>query len=67
MFGYIKLDDYSPKRYQEHFKKNYCFLCRALDYHYGLFSRLFVSFDVTFFVILFSEEDFVANEADFDG
>ena len=54
MFGYIKPDGYAPKKYKEYFRKHYCFLCRALDRHYGFFSRLFVSFDVTFFAVLFS-------------
>jgi hypothetical protein len=61
MFGYIKLDNYSPSKYRDYFTKNYCFLCRALDRHYGFFSRLFVSFDVTFFTILFSEDGYLSN------
>ncbi len=61
MFGYIKLDSYSPRPYKEYFKKNYCFLCRSLDKHYGLFARLFVSYDVTLFLILFSEENYLMN------
>lgn len=61
MFGYIKPDGYAPKKYREYFKKNYCFLCRALDRHYGLFSRLFVSYDVTFFTVLFSEDNYLAD------
>lgn len=61
MFGYIKLDEYAPRHYIDYFKKNYCFLCRALDKHYGFFSRLFVSFDVTFFTILFSENGYLSS------
>jgi hypothetical protein len=61
MFGYIKPDSYAPKKYKEYFRKNYCFLCRALDKHYGFFSRLFVSFDVTFFAILFSKDNYLAD------
>ena len=61
MFGYIKPDGYAPKKYKEYFKKNYCFLCRALDKHYGFFSRLFVSYDVTFFAVLFSEDNYLSD------
>ena len=61
MFGYIKPDGYAPKKYKDYFRKNYCFLCRALDKHYGFFSRLFVSFDVTFFAVLFSEDNYLAD------
>lgn len=60
MFGYIKLDGYAPRRQKEYFKRNYCFLCRSLSRHYGLFSRLFVSYDVTFFVVLFSKDNYLA-------
>ncbi len=60
MFGYIKMDSYAPVKYRDYFKRNYCFLCRALDRHYGLFARLFVSYDVTFFVTLFSEDNYLA-------
>ena len=59
MFGYIKLDGYAPKQYKDYFKQNYCFLCRSLDKHYGFFSRLFVSFDVTFFTVLFSDDNYL--------
>jgi hypothetical protein len=61
MFGYIKPDGYAPKKYKEYFRKHYCFLCRALDRHYGFFSRLFVSFDVTFFAVPFSEDNYLAD------
>ena len=61
MFGYIKLDGYAPGRYKDYFKQNYCFLCRSLDKHYGFFSRLFVSFDVTFFTVLFSEDNYLTS------
>ena len=60
MFGYIKLDGYAPPKYKEYFKRNYCFLCRSLDKHYGFFSRLFVSYDVTFFTVLFSDDNYLA-------
>ena len=61
MFGYIKPDGYAPAKYRDYFRKNYCFLCRALDKHYGFFSRLFVSYDVTFFTVLFSEDNYLAD------
>ena len=61
MFGYIKLDEYAPRKYKECFRKNYCFLCRSLDKHYGLMSRLFVSYDVTFFTVLFAEEGYLGD------
>ena len=61
MFGYIKLDEYASRQYKDYFRKNYCFLCRALDKHYGLFARLFVSFDVTFFTILFSQKNYLLD------
>lgn len=61
MFGYIKLDGYAPVQYRDYFKRNYCFLCRALDKHYGLFARLFVSYDVTFFNVLFSPENYLSK------
>ena len=60
MFGYIKLDSYAQKKHKDYFRRNYCFLCRSLDKHYGFFARLFVSFDVTFFTILFSEKNYLA-------
>ena len=61
MFGYIKLDGYAPVIYRDYFRRNYCFLCRALDKHYGYFARLFVSYDVTFFTVLFSSDYYLEN------
>jgi len=61
MFGYIQLDKDCPIQYRDYFTKNYCFLCRSLDRHYGLLARLFVSFDVTFFTILFSEPRYLSD------
>ena len=61
MFGYIKLDSYASSRQKDYFKRNYCFLCRALDKHYGFFARLFVSYDVTFFGVLFSPDNYLAS------
>lgn len=59
MFGYIKLDGYASNKQKDYFRINYCFLCRALDKHYGFFARLFVSYDVTFFTTLFSENNYL--------
>ena len=61
MFGYIKPDGYASKKCRDYFRKNYCFLCRAMYKHYGFFSRLFVSFDVTFFAVLFSENNYLTD------
>lgn len=61
MFGYIQLDKDCPIQYRDYFTKNYCFLCRSLDRHYGLLARLFVSFDVTFFTILFSRPKYLSD------
>jgi hypothetical protein len=62
MLGYVKPNkpELKIKEY-ECYKGFYCSLCKALGKKYGLFSRLFLSFDVTFFLIfLFS----VQNEKD---
>ena len=61
MFGYIKLDGYSSKKQRDYFRRNYCFLCRALDKHYGIAARMVVSYDVTFFVCLFSEDNYLSS------
>ncbi len=61
MFGYVQLDKDAPIKLKDYFIKNYCFLCRSLDRHYGLLARLFVSFDVTFFLILFSKKNYLAD------
>lgn len=61
MFGYIQLDKDCPIRYRDYFTKNYCFLCRSLSRYYGFFARLFVSFDVTFFTILFSRSKYLSD------
>ncbi|MBQ9730489.1 MAG: hypothetical protein IJV80_06755 [Clostridia bacterium] len=60
MFGYVNLDKNAPAHLKNNFRKHYCFLCRALGYHYGQFSRFLVSFDVTFFLMLLAEDGFLA-------
>jgi len=61
MFGYIKLDTDAPKKCKDYFTRHYCFLCRSLSKHFGLLARLVVSFDVTFFQILFSESMYLSD------
>lgn len=60
MFGYVNLDKQAPAHLKNNFRKHYCFLCRSLGYHYGQASRVFVSFDVTFFLTLLAEDHFLA-------
>lgn len=53
MFGYVKL--YKPElkiRDYEVYKAVYCTLCRTLGREYGLWARLFLSYDLTFYVLL---------------
>ena len=59
MFGYIKLDSKAPRIANSVFKKNYCMLCKSLEKNYGQKSRLLLSFDVTFLLMLFSEKDYL--------
>lgn len=61
MFGYVNLDKNAPQVLKNNFKKHYCFLCRSLGYHYGQKSRLFVSYDVTFFLMLLSGDELLAD------
>lgn len=56
MFGYIKLDKKCSKSIKTIFKKNYCVLCRSIEQNYGQLSRFMLSFDVTFMMILFSNQ-----------
>ncbi len=59
MFGYIRpvrgiCDNYL-------FKAQYCCLCKTLGKKYGYFSRIFLSYDITFFTLLLqaiSKKDF---------
>ena len=52
MLGYVKpfKPELKIKEY-ECYKGYYCSLCKALGKNYGIFSRLFLSFDATFFLI----------------
>ncbi len=52
MLGYVKPDkpELKIKEY-EIYRGYYCSLCKALGKRYGNFSRLFLSYDVTFFVL----------------
>ena len=60
MFGYVNLDKNAPALLKNNFRKHYCFLCRALGYHYGQVSRVFVSYDVTFFLTLLANDSLLA-------
>ena len=61
MFGYFKLDRECPREIFNDYKKYYCFLCRALQRHYGLAARFTLSYDVAFFLIMVAEEDYLAK------
>lgn len=52
MFGYVK--PYKPEmkvKEYEQYKAYYCGLCKALGNEYGIFSRVILSYDCTFFAI----------------
>lgn len=52
MFGYVKV--YKPElkiKDYEAYKAVYCSLCKELEKEYGIFSRTFLSFDLTFYAI----------------
>lgn len=53
MFGYVKTDkgELRVKEY-ELYKGLYCSLCKALGKRYGVFSRLVLSYDMTFLVLV---------------
>ena len=59
MFGYFKLDRECPREIFNDYKKYYCFLCRALQRHYGLAARFTLSYDVAFFLILVADEGYL--------
>lgn len=59
MFGYLKMDGQSSKELNQEYKKYYCFLCRSLQKHYGALSRLLLSYDVAFFLILCADDGFL--------
>ena len=61
MFGYIKLDTKAPKSAKKLFKKNYCILCRSLEQNYGQLTRFLLSYDVTFMMILFSDQQLLKS------
>ena len=61
MFGYVGLDKDAPAVLKNNFIKHYCFLCRSLGYHYGQVSRIFVSYDVTFFLMLLSDDNLLSK------
>lgn len=61
MFGYFKMDADCPTAVGEHYKKYYCFLCRALEKYYGQLSRCLLSYDVALLLLLFSEEGFLSQ------
>ena len=52
MLGYVKPEKSELKiKEYEVYRGFYCSLCKALGKKYGLLSRLFLSYDVTFFVL----------------
>lgn len=54
MFGYVKPDKAELKiKEYETYKAVYCSLCKTLGKEYGLFSRFFLTYDATFFVLFF--------------
>jgi len=59
MFGYFKLDKNSSQQLLNHYRKNYCYLCRSLEKHYGACARFILSYDVAFFLILVSDETYL--------
>ncbi|MGN1457584.1 MAG: DUF5685 family protein [Acutalibacteraceae bacterium] len=58
MFGYIKKDIYELKYKDIILYKNlYCSLCNGLKNNFGTISRLFTSYDATFFLAVFDGLD----------
>ncbi|MFI3140987.1 MAG: DUF5685 family protein [Clostridia bacterium] len=53
MFGYIKINkpELKVKEY-EVYRGIYCSLCKALHKHFGIFSRMILSYDLTFLALL---------------
>lgn len=52
MFGYVKTDKPEMKiKEYETYRGLYCSLCRAMGKHFGVLSRLTLSYDVTFLVL----------------
>ena len=61
MFGYLKFYKELGGTYYNRFKKNYCYLCRSLQNKYGFASRFTLSFDITFFLLSISEENYLSK------
>ena len=61
MFGYFKLDKECPAGLQTEYRRYYCFLCRAIEKYYGQKARFLLSFDVTFFMILVSDDSYLKS------
>lgn len=61
MFGYMRLDSRCPHNLRKHYKKYYCYLCRSLDKHYGITTRLLLSYDVTFFMLFCADKDMLSK------
>ena len=61
MFGYFKMDKNSPEQLIQYYRKNYCYLCRALGKNYGACARFVLSYDVAFYLILVSNEDYLRD------
>lgn len=52
MFGYFRfLNQYSDYQTQAVYKNYYCGLCFALDMHYGVLSRMLLSYDMTILAV----------------
>lgn len=52
MFGYVKPDKAELKiKEYETYKAIYCSLCKTLGREYGLFTRFFLTYDATFYII----------------
>ncbi len=52
MFGYIRTDKPEMKiKEYEAYRGLYCSLCKAMGKHFGVFSRLTLSYDITFLVL----------------
>ena len=53
MFGYVRIDkpELKVKEY-EAYRGLYCSLCKAMGKHFGVLSRLTLSYDITFIVLL---------------
>lgn len=52
MFGYVRVDKPEMKiKEYETYRGLYCSLCKAMGKHFGIFSRLTLSYDVAFLVL----------------